>query len=100
MNNEIDSILDEAAQAAVSLGNGMAEQQPETDLRDIADGILAGAVHYWLYASQPCGDPQCDDCAPIATAEQRVAELQRLVSDMAGDSTYYHAPTDLNVAHA
>src|SRR5690606_40334826 len=41
------------------------------DLWDIADGLLAGAIQYWLYTRQPCADPACQDCAPLATAEMR-----------------------------
>lgn len=92
--------MDSAAEAVVALGNQLAEADPEADLWDIADGILAGAVHYWLYACQPCGDPRCEDCASVASADQRVAELKRLVEGFAADSTYYHAPTDIDVAHA
>ncbi len=67
---------------------------------DIADGLLAGAVQYWLYSRQPCGDPRCQDCLPISTAEARVEELKRLVRELAADSEYYHTPTDSNAGRA
>ena len=37
-----------------------------------SDGLLAGALQYWLYSRQPCGDPRCQDCMPISTAEGRM----------------------------
>ena len=70
------------------------------DLWDIADGLLAGAVQYWLYSRQPCGDPRCQDCLPISTAEARVEELKRLIRELAADSEYYHTPTDSNAGRA
>lgn len=94
------TIYDEVAHETVELGNRIAEQQQEADLWDIADGLLAGAVHYWLYSRQPCGDPMCEDCAPIGTAEQRLAELMKLVDEFARTSDYYHTIHDSNVGRA
>lgn len=99
MNQEPDT-HDETARELVELGNRLADLKPDADLRDIADGLLAGAVHWWLYAHQPCEDRQCEECAPICTAELRVAELRRLIEEFARSSDYYHTPTDHNVARA
>lgn len=99
MTEEPD-IYDEAARQAVELGNRIADSDEEADLWDIADGLLAGAVQYWLFSRQPCGDPLCEDCAPLSTAEARLAELHRLIDEFAQDSEYYHAPTDSNVGRA
>jgi hypothetical protein len=99
MNQEIDT-HDDTARELVELGNRLADLKPDTDLRDIADGLLAGAVHWWLYAHQPCEDRHCEECAPICTAELRVAELRRLIEEFAQSSDYYHSPTDHNVARA
>jgi hypothetical protein len=33
---------------AVDLGNKLADKDKDADLWDIADGLLAGAVQYWL----------------------------------------------------
>ncbi len=93
-------IYDDAARQAVELGNRLAEAEPEADLWDISDGLLAGAVHYWLYSRQPCDDAFCEDCAPVSTAELRMAELLREIQRMAQESDYYHAPTDSNVGRA
>ncbi|HWL61997.1 MAG: hypothetical protein M3Y79_06085 [Pseudomonadota bacterium] len=85
---------------AVDLGNKLADKDKDADLWDIADGLLAGAVQYWLYSRQPCGDARCQDCLPISTAEARVEELRRLVRELAADSEYYHTPTDSNAGRA
>lgn len=92
--------FNESAQGLIELANRLAEAEPDADLWTIADGLLAGAVHYWLYSRQPCGDPRCEDCAPINTAEQRLAELLRWAQQWAMESEYYHAPTDANVGRA
>jgi hypothetical protein len=94
------SPFDHAADEVVKLGNHLADADPSSDLWDIADGLLAGAIHYWLYAHQPCGRPDCRDCAPIATAELRLQELKRLSEELVRESGYFHAPTDRNVGHA
>ena len=91
---------DEAAQESVELGNRLANADPEADLWDIGDGLLAGAVQYWLYTRQPCGDPRCETCEPIDTAEKRLAELLRLVESLARESEYFHAPGDANAGRA
>lgn len=99
MQNE-ENPLELAARRAVELGNELANQDPTADLWDVADGLLAGALHYWLYSRQPCDDPMCEDCAAIATAEQRLAELLKLTEELAGDSDYFHSPNDSNVGRA
>lgn len=99
MEHHLDT-HEETARELVELGNRLADLSPEADLRDIADGLLAGAVHWWLYAHQPCDDRQCDECGPISTADLRLAELRRLLQEFAQSSDYYHTPTDHDVAHA
>ena len=47
----------EAFGKAVDLGNRIADTDDKADIWDIADGLLAGAVQYWLYSRQPCSDP-------------------------------------------
>ncbi len=89
-----------AARRVVELGNEVADLDQEADLWDIADGLLAGAVHYWLYAHQPCNDPMCEDCAEVGTAELRLAELRKLLDEFAHDSDYFHSPNDMNVGRA
>ncbi len=98
--DEAADTFDSAFSKAVDLGNRLAGKDKEADLWDIADGLLAGAVQYWLYSRQPCGDPRCEDCVPISTAEARMAELKRLIDQLAAESEYFHAPTDANAGRA
>jgi hypothetical protein len=100
MTSDAPNAYDEAAREAVELANRIADRDQEADLWDVADGLLAGAIHYWLYSRQPCTDPRCEDCEPLSTAEQRVAELVRLAQQFARDSDYYHSPNDANVGRA
>ena len=92
--------FDSAFTKAVDLGNKLADKDKDADLWDIADGLLAGAIQYWLYSRQPCGDPLCEDCGPISTAEARLAELKRLIDQLAAESEYFHSPTDSNAGRA
>lgn len=92
--------FDEAFSKAVDLGNQIAEGDEKADLWDIADGLLAGAVQYWLYTRQPCGDPDCEECLPISTADGRLGELRRLMEQFSEESQYFHSPTDANVGRA
>jgi hypothetical protein len=92
--------FDEAFSQAVDLGNEIADADDKADLWDIADGLLAGAVQYWLYTRQPCGDPRCEECLSVGTAEARIAELRRLIDQFSTESQYFHAPTDSNVGRA
>lgn len=97
---ESSTPFDAAFSRAVDLGNKLADKDKDADLWDIADGLLAGALQYWLYSRQPCGDPRCRDCMPISTAEGRMAELKRLLDELAGESEYFHTPTDSNAGRA
>jgi hypothetical protein len=99
MNDELPP-YDQAAAQAVELGNRIADGDADADLWDVADGLLAGALQYWLYTRQPCGEPDCQDCAPLATAEMRLKELQRLVDELARTSEYFHSTNDFGAGHA
>lgn len=85
---------------AVELANHLADKDHDSDVTDIADGILAGAIQYWLYSRQPCGDPRCEACVATSTAEGRASELQNLVRHFAQESLYFTSTTDGNVGHA
>jgi hypothetical protein len=97
---ENDDTFHNAFTRVVDIGNRLADEDSETDLWDIADGLLAGAIQFWLYSRQPCGDPRCEDCGPVSTAIARMEELYRLSREMAEESEYYHAPTDSNAGRA
>jgi hypothetical protein len=92
--------FDDAAEQVVQLGNRLMEQNPEADAWNIASGLIAGAVHFWLYARQPCGDPYCESCAEVSTAEQRIKLLLDEARQSAEESDYYHTPHDSNVGTA
>jgi len=93
-------LFDKVAEEVVKLGNGFVDDNPEADPWDVASGVLAGAVHFWLYSRQPCGDPTCESCDEISTAEQRLRLLLEEVRQSAEESDYYHTPNDSNVGRA
>jgi hypothetical protein len=93
-------MYDRAAGETVELGNRLSEEGEEVDLWEIADGILAGAIQYWLFSRQPCGEPGCPDCEGLSTAEKRLAELMELVRGTASESDYFHTALDTNVGRA
>ena len=97
---DADTATNDAFDKTVALGNRLADEDKDADAWDIADGLLAGAIQYWLYSRQPCGDPRCEDCLPVSTADGRMAELARLLRQFAEDSEYYHSPSDANVGRA
>jgi hypothetical protein len=98
--NESEDIFDKAFQQVVEAGNDLARADQTADVWDIADGLLAGAIQFWLFTRQPCGDPVCEDCAPVSTAELRMLEFQRLARQFAEESDYFHSPSDSNVGRA
>lgn len=93
-------IQEAIADRLVAFVNELADQHPDADLWEIADGMLSGAVHWWLYANAPCDNLDCEDCAGIRTAELRMKTLNELIARMAVTSEYYHSPNDDDVAHA
>ncbi|OGI50880.1 MAG: hypothetical protein A3B81_05655 [Candidatus Muproteobacteria bacterium RIFCSPHIGHO2_02_FULL_65_16] len=95
-----ESVFDEAFHQGVEIGNRMADEDQEADIWDIADGLLAGAIQYWLYSRQPCGEPRCEECVPISTAHGRLTELLELTRQLAEESEYFHSPSDANVGRA
>ncbi len=92
--------LNRALQEVVELGNRLLEEDPEADSWDVASGLLAGAVHFWLYSRQPCGDPLCESCTDIDTAEKRLRMLMDETRQSAEESEYFHTPSDANVGRA
>ena len=87
----IADTFDAAFSKTVDLANKMADKDKDADLWDIADGLLAGAIQYWLYSRQPCGDSRCQDCMPISTSEGRMSELKRLIEQLASGLAAAHA---------
>jgi len=99
---EPEDIFDAAFKRVVEMGNHLVkdEKDMEADAWDVADGLLAGAIQFWLFSRQPCGDPRCVDCEPVSTSHGRMHALQQLVRDFAEESEYFHSPTDSNVGRA
>lgn len=100
MNAGSHNIQDAIADEIVDLTNNLAQANPDADRWDIADGMLSGVVHWWLYANAPCEDADCENCAEVRTARERMKTLLRLVTEMAESSEYYHSPNDSDVARA
>jgi len=97
MLEDDDQLFDAAADAVVDLGNQLAEAHTDADPWALADGLIAGAVHFWLYARQPEHPPTDED---LTTARERVEELVNLVMQSAEDSEYLHSPQDSDVGRA
>ncbi len=97
---QLDNIFNEVFGKTVELANRIADDDQKADPWDIADGLLAGAIQYWLYSRQPCGDVTCEECTSIATADARMSELKELIRQFAEESEYYHTPKDRNVGRA
>ena len=92
--------FDQAAMAVVELGNELMDQDKEADAWDVASGLLAGAIQFWLFTHQPCGDAFCESCAEVSTAEQRMKLLNDELREFAQESDYFHNPTDSNAGTA
>ncbi|MDP7119741.1 MAG: hypothetical protein QF395_05400 [Arenicellales bacterium] len=92
--------FDDAAEHMIELGNRLLEQDDESDSWEVASGLLAGAVHFWLYSRQPCGDLECDSCEEFDTAEKRLHKLLEEIRQSAEESDYYHTPRDANAGSA
>lgn len=100
MNDQPEETYNNAAQKLIDLANSLSSDGYSTDLHEVADGLLAGAIHFWLYSRQPCGDPFCESCAPFADAESRLAFLQEIVDELGRDSEYFHSSNDTTAGHA
>ena len=97
---DLPAIEAEISDRLVDFANRLADDNPDIEYWEIAEGILSGAVHCWLYANHPCNDPSCEDCAGLRNARLRMQTLYDLVRQMAEVSEYYHSPNDDDVAHA
>ncbi|AKS41058.1 hypothetical protein [Wenzhouxiangella marina] len=96
-DDQNSALFDQAADAVVDLGNRLAAENPDADPWALADGLIAGAVHYWLYAHQPQDFPDEDD---MMSSRERLEELVRQVMESAEESEYLHSPMDNDVGRA
>ena len=92
--------FDEAAERMIELGNRLIDADDESDRWEVASGLLAGAVHFWLYTRQPCGEPDCEICTDIDTADKRVRLLIEEVRRFAQESEYFLTPLDADAGSA
>jgi hypothetical protein len=99
-DKEYIAVSEEAAAAVVELGNSLLERNQEDDLQAVANGVLGGAVQFWLFAHQPCDKPGCQDCEPFSTAELRLRRLREGVVELARSSDYFHSPNDEDVGQS
>jgi len=95
-----DNPFDQAAAAVIELGNRTLDRDSDADSWEVASGLLAGAIQFWLFSRQPCDDPFCESCAEVSTAERRVRKLIEEARQLAEDSDYYAAPHDVNAGSA
>ena len=98
--NENELLFDEAADQVVDLGNEITDANPDADLWAIADGLIAGAVHFWLYAHLPDEQSDAEEMEGLMTASQRIEALMSLLRESAVDSEYLHSPNDLDAGRA
>ncbi|MDP6436928.1 MAG: hypothetical protein QF790_04530 [Gammaproteobacteria bacterium] len=85
---------DQVAETIIELGNRMIEDDESADIWEVASGIMAGAVQFWLYSRQPCDDPFCKACANISSPERRLAALLKETHDLGEESDYYCSAND------
>jgi hypothetical protein len=100
MNDITEETYNNAAQKLIDLANTLSADGHSPDVHEVADGLLAGAIHFWLYSRQPCGDVFCESCAPFGDPESRLSVLHELVDELGRDSEYYHSATDTPAGHA
>lgn len=86
---------EQVAETIVELGNRMLDEDESAEVWEVASGMLAGAVQFWLFSRQPCDDPFCQTCAEFATAQRRVTALLKETANLAEESDYYEAPSDV-----
>ncbi len=90
-----ETIFDETAQQTVDLGNRILDTDGSADTWEVASGLLAGAIQFWLFSRQPCDDPFCESCAEVSTAERRLGLLMEEVRELAETSDYFESPRDV-----
>ena len=79
---------DHVAEAIIDMGNRILDEDDSADVWEVASGILAGAIQFWLFSRQPCADPFCQACVEISTAERRLTALIDESQKLAEDSDY------------
>ena len=91
---EKNPTYDQVAETIVELGNRMLDEDESADIWEVASGIMAGAVQFWLYSRQPCEDLFCRACTDISTPDRRLAALLNEVKNLGEESDYYTSAND------
>lgn len=91
---------DQLAEFVIAMGNRMLDEDDSADVWEVASGMLAGAIQFWLFSRQPCSDPFCEACANISTADRRLHALVNETQRLAEESDYYDSPNDVTVGRA
>ena len=91
---------DQVAETIVEMGNQMLAEDDSADVWEVASGIMAGAVQFWLYSRQPCDDPFCQACADVSSAERRLKALIEETRILGEESDYYSSVNDVTVGTA
>jgi hypothetical protein len=99
-DHETSLTYDQVAEKIVELGNMMLEEDESADVWEVASGIMAGAVQFWLYSRQPCEDPFCHACADISSPDRRMAALTREIRSLGEESEYYSSINDVTTGTA
>jgi len=92
--NDKNMTYEQVAETIIELGNRMLEEDESAEVLEIASGMLAGAVQFWLYSRQPCEDPFCQACADVSNAERRLQALLKETHNVAEESDYLVSPQD------
>jgi hypothetical protein len=95
-----DLTYDQVAETIVEAANRMLDADESADIWEVASGVMAGAVQFWLYSRQPCKDPFCQACADISTPERRLEALLRETKILAEESDYYTSIHDVTSGSA
>jgi hypothetical protein len=91
---------DQVAETIIELGNRLLAEDESADILEVASGIMAGAVQFWLYSRQPCKDPFCQVCADMSTADRRLTALLRETHVLGEESDYYCSVNDITTGTA
>ena len=91
---------DQVAESVIDMGNRMMDDDDSVDMWEVASGMLAGAIQFWLFSRQPCEDPFCEACANLSSADLRVLALIEESRRVAEDSDYYSSPNDIQIGTA
>ena len=97
---EKEITYDLVAEKIVELGYRLLEEDESADIWEVASGIMAGAVQFWLYSRQPCQDPFCEACSDISSPEARLALLLRETRSLSEESDYYSSINDVTYGSA